>query len=102
MSIEKSYLKTKPLCKVKFTLPQHQIGQAKTVNLVGEFNGWDNQAQPMRKQKTGDYATTVSLPLGSEYAFRYLINGEEWENDGQADKYIPSHVCEAENGVVVI
>lgn len=102
MSIQKSYLKSKPICKVKFVLPKHQFNGAKKVNLVGDFNGWDTEALPMRKQKTGDYATTLELLPGQEYAFRYLIDGREWENDGHADKYSPSLVCEAENSVVVV
>ncbi len=102
MSILKSYLKTKPVCKVKFVLPKTQINGAKSVQLVGEFNNWDTDALPMRKQKSGDYAATIDLEPGQEYAFRYLIDGQEWENDGEADKYIPSLVCEAENSVVVV
>jgi len=102
MSIQKSYLKSRPVCKVKFVLPKAQFNGAKKVHLVGEFNDWDKQAQPMRKQKTGDYAATLELEPGNEYAFRYLIDGNVWENDGSADKYIPSTVCEAENSVVVV
>ena len=102
MSIEKNYLKSKPVCKVKFVLPKDQFNGAKKVSLVGEFNGWDTEAQPMKKQKTGDYATTLDLAPGHEYAFRYLIDDSAWENDGAADKYIPSYVCEAENSVVIV
>lgn len=102
MSIEKSYLKNKPVCKVKFVLPKHQFNGAKKVNLVGDFNGWDTQAQPMRKQKSGDYATTLELAPGREYAFRYLLDGSSWENDGAADKYAPNNVCGAENSVVIV
>ena len=102
MTIQKSYLKSKPICKVKFVLPKEQFNGAKKVNLVGEFNDWDTQALPMKKQKSGDYAATLDLQTGSEYAFRYLIDGEDWENDNCADKYIPSRVCEADNSVVVV
>lgn len=101
MSIEKNYLKTKPICKVKFVLPKEQIQTAEKVVLVGEFNGWNKNAVPMKKQKTGDYAATLNLEPGNEYAFRYLINDSEWTNDGHADKYIPSKVCSAENSVVI-
>lgn len=102
MTIEKNYLKSKPVCKVKFVLPKGYSENVKKVNLVGTFNDWDTEALQMKKQKSGDYATTIALEPGQEYAFRYLINGENWENDSAADKFMPSHVCEADNSVVVL
>jgi hypothetical protein len=70
--IKKKYLKTKPICKVKFTLPK------------------DN----------GNYTITLDLEKG-EYCFRYLIDGSKWENDWHADKYVPnSFGCD--NSVVVL
>ena len=44
----------------------------------------------MKKQKDGSFAVTLNLAKDSEYQFRYLINGSEWHNDWEADKYVPN------------
>lgn len=102
MSLEKNYLKSKPVCKVKFVFSKQRSRGVKSVYLVGTFNGWDESAQKLRKQKTGDYAATLSFPVGERHEFRYLLNGEVWENDDQADQYLPSHVSWEENSVVEV
>lgn len=102
MSLEKKYLKTKPVCKVKFELSKEQVGDAASVTLAGDFNDWDEQTLAMKRQKNGTYVVTLDLAPESEYQFRYLIDGERWENDSQADKYVPNNVCGQENSVVVV
>ena len=102
MSLEKNYLKSKPVCKVKFIFPKQRTNGAKKVNLVGTFNDWDESAQQLRKQKSGDYAATLSFAVGEKHEFRYLIDGELWENDDSADQYVPTKVSWEENSVIVI
>lgn len=102
MSIEKTYYKSKDYCKVKFVFPKEAMQGAKSVALVGEFNGWNSNAQLLKKQKDGNFAASVNLNPGEEYQFRYLLDGQKWENDFNADKYVPSHVCEQDNSVVII
>lgn len=102
MSLQKKYLKSKPVCKVKFELPKESVGDAKHVCLVGEFNGWDEAANKMKKLKDGSYTATLDLETGAEYQFRYVMDGERWENDPQADRYTPNEVCGADNSVVVV
>ena len=101
MSIKKQYLKSKPICKVTLSLPKAAAVEAESVTLVGEFNEWDRQSLPMKKLKSGDFKTTINLPVGNEYEFRYLIDGKRWENDWAADKYVPN-AFSAENSVVVV
>ncbi len=101
MSVEKKYLKSKPVCKVKFIAPTELAKEAKKIYLAGEFNGWKFEETIMRKQKNGSYATTIDLPVESEYQYRYVLDGERWENDYDADKYVPSEVG-VENSVVVV
>ena len=100
MSISKQYLKTKPLCKVTFTLPAHRMEQVEHVALLGEFNDWDPIALPMKKSKSGDYSATLNLEKDKEYQFRYLVNGGTWLNDEAADSYKPSLVSYDSNSVV--
>ena len=61
MSINKQYLKTKPLCKVTFTLPAHRLDEIQHVALLGEFNDWDPVALPMKKSKIGEFTATRNL-----------------------------------------
>lgn len=102
MAIAKQFLKSKPVAKVTFELPAEAVNGAKVVSLVGEFNDWDVNAQPLKKQKDGSFKATVELPVGAEYQYRFVIDGQTWENDWAADKYVPSPVSTEENSVVVL
>jgi len=86
--LKKQTLKSKPVCKVTFEVPG-EIG-AKRVSLVGDFNGWTDDAPPMRKLKDGRFTVTLELPPGTAYQFRYLLDGSRWENDWRADRYVPN------------
>lgn len=98
--IEKTYLKTKPECKVKFLLSADVVGKAKKVAVVGDFNNWDDTANPMRKQKSGLFASTINLNVGTSYQFRYVINGTTWLNDDMADEFVPSLISQESNSVL--
>ena len=103
MALIKQILKSRPVVKVTFAVPAEAAADAKKIALVGEFNGWDpKEATELRKQKDGSYKATLELSPGREYQFRYLYDGEKWENDWEADKYVRSGVAEAENSVVVL
>ena len=102
MSIQKEYLKKKPLCKVTFCLPAERMENANSVHVVGEFNGWDPSATPMKRGKAGGFKATLNLEPGREYQFRYLVDESVWENDWEADKYVPNPFGNSENCVVVI
>ena len=100
MSLKKQFLKSKPVCKVTFRLAKEEAKSANKVHLVGDFNEWSEDATPMKKLKSGDFSTTLNLEKGKSYQFRYLLNQDEWENDWQADEYIPSPVSYDDNSVV--
>ena len=102
MSLKKKPLKSKPVCKVTFALTKEQAKNASGVHLVGEFNDWDVAAAPMRHQKDGSFSATLDLPAGREYQFRYLIDGEVWISDPEADKYAFSPFGDCENSVVMV
>lgn len=100
MSIKKQYLKSRPACKVTFRVEKDAAKSAKKLYLVGEFNQWDDKATPMKRLKSGDFTQTVELDIKqAEYQFRYLNDKGIWDNDGQADKYIPNGI-DGENSVV--
>jgi 1,4-alpha-glucan branching enzyme len=96
--LKKQYLKTKPICKVTFVLPESI--KAENAYVVGDFNGWKETRTPMHKQKDGHFAVTLDLEKGCEYQYRYLVNGTEWHNDWSADKYVPNPFS-GDNSVVV-
>ena len=103
MALYKAYTKTTKKCKVTFELPAEATAGVKKVALVGDFNNWDESATMMKKNKeTGLFTASLSLEVGREYRFRYLFDGERWENDWNADKYVPSSFGGAENSVVIV
>jgi 1,4-alpha-glucan branching enzyme len=83
---KKRFLKTK--CKVTFELPQG-IEDAENVYLVGDFNNWDERATKMDK-KGKRFTITLDLEPNREYQYRYLVNGKDWHNDWEADRYVPN------------
>ena len=88
MSLRKQYRKTGELCTVTFSLPKAGASSARTVSIVGDFNGWNKHGNPMKKQKNGSFADIISLACGREYQCRYLLDGEHSVNDWKADKYV--------------
>lgn len=100
MAIKKQYFKTKDVCKVSFTLDASEVHNAETASLVGDFNGWDPSAHPMKKLKSGGFSLQVELPKDSTYQFRYVLNGTDYINDSQADELVPAGIGDAQNGVL--
>ena len=103
MSIKKQYLKSESVCKLTFKVSKEQAQDAETVKILGDFNNWDKEVEPMSKLKNGDFTQTLKLEAGSEYQFRYLINGTLWINEDEADKTVPNGVAEGEfNSVLAL
>ena len=96
MAITKQFLKSKPLCKVTFTVPAKD---AESVSIVGNWNKWNTKAEPLKKLKNGTFKGTVSLEKDKSYEFRYVIDGE-WKNEEQADAYAWNDYAAAENSVI--
>lgn len=96
MPIKRSYLKTKNVCRVTFNL---QEPDASKVCIVGDFNDWDKEAVPMRKGRQG-FSATMDLQPGREYQFRYLIDGQKWANDEEADHHTETPFPDARNSVI--
>ena len=95
--VNKQHLKSKPVCKVTFYSPA-QI-EAETVHLVGDFNGWSETETEMKKLKDGRFSVLLELEAGKDYQYRYLVNGRDWHNDWEADKYV-ANPFSGDNSVV--
>ncbi|MBQ9238701.1 MAG: isoamylase early set domain-containing protein [Treponema sp.] len=101
MALKKSFSKDKTKCTVTFVVSPDAAQDAKTINIAGDFNSWSSTDTPMKKSAKGDFSAKLELDVNKEYQFRYLIDGHKWENDWQADKYIPAPYSNADNSVVV-
>ncbi|MFV1883425.1 MAG: isoamylase early set domain-containing protein [Balneola sp.] len=85
--LEKKFTPKRTVCKVTFSVPSEIV--SKKVTLAGDFNDWDPTSLELEK-KNGVYETEVRLKPEAEYKFKYLIDGEVWENDYEADAYVPN------------
>lgn len=83
--LKKQFTPKRTICRVTFRVPEEWAQEE--VSVVGDFNDWDPEANPMEK-KNGAWETLVRLKPESEYRFRYFIDGERWENDDAADDYV--------------
>ena len=75
---------------VQVTFEVDPAVHAQRANLCGEFNEWSNDAHPMQRRDDGGFTLTLELEPGRAYRFRYLLDGERWENDWAADDYVPN------------
>jgi len=84
-------LKKKAIKKSNKTSVVFELGgrdDADQVSLVGEFNEWQLDSNPMKLRKDGSWATTVRLAKDHSYQFRYVIDGTEWMADNDADALV--------------
>ncbi len=84
---------------VRVTFVVSLDSEANTVHLLGEFNTWQ-MSHSLQHQPDNTWQITLNLETHREYQFRYLVDGENWLNDAQADHYAPNGYGE-ENSVVV-
>lgn len=83
---------------VRFTL---SAPEAKTVYVVGSFNGWVKGTTPMKREgKTGVWIAEVPMRSG-EHAFMYLVDGSEWVVPPLAEDFVTDGFGQT-NGVVIV
>ena len=61
---------------------------ARTAAVCGEWNDWSADADVMDRDLEGGFSLTVGLDAGRAYRFRYLLDGQRWDNDWAADAYV--------------
>lgn len=78
--------------KSAFTLPfmrAEVAGIRATRCRSGEFN--ERSAENTELERDGgSWRAAVALRPGRSYRYRYLLDGERWENAWQADGYVPN------------
>lgn len=78
--LKKRFFKTKDECEVTF---EFEDEQASKVAVVCEANNW--QPVEMDQLKSGPFKARVRLPIDSRFQFLYLVDGERWVPDVEAD-----------------
>jgi len=97
MSISKQFLKSKPECKVTFSV---QATEAQSVEVAGAFNDWVPNKLPLKKRKDGVFKGTINLPINNSFEFKYVVDGSKWVNDEQADNFVWNDFAGSENGLL--
>lgn len=97
--IKKTYTKSGNSCRVTFKYPNKE--KAESAVLAGDFNSWSLLTHPMKKLKNGSFSSTISLKAGSSYCFRYVLDGNIWVNDAEADRYEQNEFGE-DNSVIIV
>lgn len=90
--IQQKYVKSRDKTKVTFEIPLMHLPEGyenvDTIAVVADFNNWEptaNQLDYVKKNKA--YKTTVELDPNRTYQFRYLLNGDTYFNEWEADGY---------------
>ena len=78
---------TKKLPKQKVTF-SIVAPQARSVKLVGDFSGWEENPVELKKLKDGQWKATLSLAEG-RHEYRYLVDGK-WHDDPDCPIRVPN------------
>lgn len=97
----KQYFKGGSKCKVTFRMPAEAAPDAQYISIAGDFNDWNPVKTLMKRLKSGDFHLTLTLLSKREYRFRYLVDGNRWENDWSADRYDPNDFGTDDSVVIV-
>ena len=98
MAVKKQFVKSKPVCKVTFSI---EAKEATTVSVVGDFNNWDPVAGALSKLKNGTFKATFDLGTGAAHEFKYVIDGA-FINEPEADSFKWNDFAGAENSVLAL
>jgi 1,4-alpha-glucan branching enzyme len=98
MAIKKQFVKTKPVCKVTFSV---EAKEAKSASVVGDFNSWNPEEGILNKLKNGTFKGVFDLDKDASYEFKYVIDGA-YLNEAEADAYRYNAFAGADNSVVEV
>lgn len=85
--------------KVTFVVLMSQCDRP--VSVVGDFNGWDPLATPLRKRSNGTRSASVELPTGTTHRFKYLAEDGEWFCDDDADGLVENDYASVDSLLVL-
>ena len=96
--IKKQFIKTKPVCKVTFTV---EAKEANNAAVVGDFNNWNPKEGELSKLKNGTFKGVFDVNKDASYEFKYVIDGA-FVNEVEADSYRFNEFAGAENSVLEV
>ncbi len=70
----------KPAGEALFRYRPEPKAKVKTLSIVGDFNGWDPQADPMPLQDDGSFSGSIRLIPG-DYEYKFVVNNQLWIQD---------------------
>ncbi len=89
--------------EIIFTLPAEALEGATEAVVLGDFNNWTpGQEFELKKQEDGSFKTTVVLEGGKTYQYRFLLNNGTWQNDYNAQDYVPVSRMYIDNSVITV
>jgi 1,4-alpha-glucan branching enzyme len=98
MSIKKQFIKTKPVCKVTFSVEAKEAIQA---SVIGDFNNWNPEEGTLNKLKNGTFKGVFSIDKDASYEFKYIIDGA-FVNETESDSFLWNEFSGNENGVLTV
>lgn len=98
MSIKKQFVKTKPVCKVTFSV---EAKEATKASVVGDFNNWDPEEGTLNKLKNGTFKGVFNIGKDASYEFKYVIDGV-FVNEAESDSFLWNEFAGNENGVLTV
>lgn len=82
--LKKRFFKTKNEVEVTFEWPK---ADEQSLFVAGDFTDWKPVEMKYSKAKKA-FNFKTRFPKDEQFQFRYLVNGEIWENDPKADDYV--------------
>lgn len=64
---------------------------AEHVAVAGEFNGWDHQDLPLRKDENGLWHVEAQPPGAGRYQYKFVVNGHRWTEDPNNGMKVPDN-----------
>jgi alpha-amylase/alpha-mannosidase (GH57 family) len=83
---------------VRFT---YRNDAAASVALVGDFNGWSRQDDPLRKNPSGEWSAVRSLRPG-RYQYKFLVDGAAYALDPANPATVDNYNRSAKNSVFIL
>lgn len=86
--MKKELIKNQAIYAVTFhynAIPENPVH---SVVVLGDFNEWSlENGFELKANKNGDFEGKFKIPAGRDYHFRYLVNGNRWANEKDADRF---------------
>lgn len=86
--MKKEIIKNQAVYAVTFNYNVNPVNPVHSVVVLGDFNEWSlENGYELKPNKAGDFEGKFKIPAGRDYHFRYLVNGNRWANEKDADRF---------------